>query len=156
MTATPSPKPNAPPSAATASASSTNPTTSSPSSPPSKTSSSPKWSPANPAPKAAARAKSLLATFGLAHRESHLPGKLSGGEKQRVAIARALANNPAIILADEPTGNLDVATSAQVFEALLQTVRAQGVAALIATHNPDLAARMDRRVTLQNGQIVEV
>ncbi len=100
------------------------------------------------------RAQSLLASFGLGHRLTHLPGKLSGGEKQRVAIARALANAPGVLLADEPTGNLDVGTSALVFDALLETVRAQGVAALIATHNPELAGRMDRRVTLRDGQIV--
>jgi lipoprotein-releasing system ATP-binding protein len=103
---------------------------------------------------ATARATSLLAAFGLAPRAEHLPGKLSGGEQQRVAIARALANAPQILLADEPTGNLDVATAALVFEELLQTVRTHGVAALIATHNPDLAARMDRTVTLHDGRVV--
>ncbi len=97
----------------------------------------------------------LLAQFGLAARAGHLPGKLSGGEKQRVAIARALANGPGVLLADEPTGNLDVGTSDVVFEELLHMVRAQGVAALIATHNPVLAARMDRRVTLYEGRVVE-
>ena len=106
--------------------------------------------------KARERARGLLETFGLGHRLGHLPGKLSGGEKQRVAIARALANAPGVLLADEPTGNLDVGTSGVVFDALLATVREQGVAALIATHNPDLAARMDRRVTLHEGRIVEV
>jgi lipoprotein-releasing system ATP-binding protein len=105
--------------------------------------------------KARERGRALLTAFGLAHRLDHLPGKLSGGEKQRVAVARALANAPAVILADEPTGNLDVGTSAIVFDELLHIVRGQGVAALIATHNPDLAARMDRRVTLQDGRIVE-
>ena len=100
------------------------------------------------------RARKLLAAFGLAHRESHLPGKLSGGEQQRVAIARALANAPAVLLADEPTGNLDVATAEVVFTELLATVRTHGVAALIATHNPDLAARMDRTVTLREGRVV--
>ncbi len=102
------------------------------------------------------RATALLSAFGMAHRLEHLPGKLSGGEKQRVAIARALANQPAVLLADEPTGNLDVGTSALVFDELLRVVRGQGVAALIATHNPDLAARMDRRVTLRGGRIVEL
>ena len=102
------------------------------------------------------RGRALLESLGLAARTAHLPGKLSGGEQQRVAIARALANAPKILLADEPTGNLDVATAAVVFDALLATVRGQGVAALIATHNPDLAARMDRRVTLQNGSIATV
>ena len=101
------------------------------------------------------RAAALLTSFGLGHRLEHLPGKLSGGEKQRVAIARALANAPAVLLADEPTGNLDVGTSGLVFDELLHVVRGQGVAALIATHNPDLARRMDRRVTLHEGHIVE-
>ena len=107
-----------------------------------------------PRPAAEARARDLLAILGLGQRTGHSPGKLSGGEQQRVAIARALANAPKILLADEPTGNLDVATAAVVFDALLATVRGQGVAALIATHNPDLAARMDRRVTLHDGQVV--
>ncbi len=103
---------------------------------------------------AAQRARTLLTAFGLAARENHLPGKLSGGEQQRVAIARALANAPAILLADEPTGNLDVATAAIVFDELLSVVRTQNVAALIATHNPELAARMDRTITLRDGKIV--
>ena len=107
-----------------------------------------------PRPQAAERARTLLASFGLAARASHLPGKLSGGEQQRVAIARALANDPKLILADEPTGNLDVATSAIVFDELLAIVRTHGTAALIATHNPDLAARMDRTVTLREGKAV--
>ena len=107
-------------------------------------------------PDARQRAEALLTAFGLEHRLHHLPGKLSGGEKQRVAIARALANSPAVLLADEPTGNLDVGTSAVVFAELLRMVREQGVAALIATHNPELAARMDRRVTLRDGAIIEV
>jgi lipoprotein-releasing system ATP-binding protein len=100
------------------------------------------------------RALALLTGFGLAARAEHLPGKLSGGEKQRVAIARALANRPKVLLADEPTGNLDVGSAATVFEELLAIVRGQNVAALIATHNPDLAARMDRTVTLRGGRIV--
>ncbi|MCW3475215.1 ABC transporter ATP-binding protein [Limobrevibacterium gyesilva] len=104
---------------------------------------------------AEARALTLLTAFGLQARARHLPGKLSGGEQQRVAIARALANAPKVLLADEPTGNLDVGTASLVFEELLQTVRTHGVAALIATHNPDLAARMDRTVTLHEGRIVE-
>ena len=103
---------------------------------------------------AVAHASELLATFGLSSRVDHLPGKLSGGEQQRVAIARALANGPKVLLADEPTGNLDVATAATVFEELLATVRGQGLAALIATHNPELAGRMDRIVTLRDGLIV--
>ncbi len=102
------------------------------------------------------RAMALLAAFGLPARAGHLPGKLSGGEKQRVAIARALANAPGVLLADEPTGNLDVGTSNVVFEELLRMVRSEGVAALIATHNPDLASRMDRRVTLRDGRIEEL
>ncbi len=105
--------------------------------------------------KAELRAQELLAAFGLAHRVGHLPGKLSGGEQQRVAIARALANGPSLLLADEPTGNLDIATADIVFNELLSAVRGQGVAALIATHNPDLAGRMDRRVTLRGGRLEE-
>jgi lipoprotein-releasing system ATP-binding protein len=100
------------------------------------------------------RAMTLLTAFGLTARAGHLPGKLSGGEQQRVAIARALANAPKVLLADEPTGNLDVGTAETVFTELLATVRGQGLAALIATHNPDLAARMDRTVTLRDGRIV--
>jgi lipoprotein-releasing system ATP-binding protein len=99
------------------------------------------------------RARSLLTMFGLAGRLGHLPGKLSGGEQQRVAIARALANGPKLLLADEPTGNLDVATAETVFAELVAIVRDHGVAALIATHNPDLAARMDRTVTLRDGRL---
>jgi len=100
---------------------------------------------------AQARGMALLEKFDLTARAAHLPGKLSGGERQRVAIARALANRPALLLADEPTGNLDVATSDIVFEELLRIVRSENVAALIATHNPELAARMDRRLTLRDG-----
>jgi lipoprotein-releasing system ATP-binding protein len=103
---------------------------------------------------ARARADSLLGAFGLSHRLGHLPGKLSGGEQQRVAIARALANRPRVLLADEPTGNLDTATSDQVFEELLRVARSEGLAALIATHNAELAGRMDRMVTLRQGHIV--
>ena len=100
------------------------------------------------------RAQMLLTRFGLAARLEHLPGRLSGGEQQRVAIARALANQPGLLLADEPTGNLDEATASIVFEELLGAVRAQGFAALIATHNPQLAARMDRVLTLQDAKVV--
>ncbi len=100
------------------------------------------------------RSEELLEKLGLKARVSHLPGKLSGGEKQRVAIARALANKPGLLLADEPTGNLDVATANIVFEELLRVVQSENVAALIATHNPDLAARMDRQVNLQGGVLV--
>jgi lipoprotein-releasing system ATP-binding protein len=103
---------------------------------------------------AADRALTLLTSFGLAPRAKHLPGKLSGGEQQRVAIARALANAPKLLLADEPTGNLDVATAGAVFDELLTMVRTQGAAALIATHNPELAARMDRTLTLRDGRVV--
>jgi lipoprotein-releasing system ATP-binding protein len=101
------------------------------------------------------RGRALLGAFGLGARTAHLPGKLSGGEQQRVAIARALANKPAVLLADEPTGNLDVGTSEHVFAELLKSVREQGVAALIATHNGELARRMDRVVTLRDGKISE-
>lgn len=101
-----------------------------------------------------ARAVDLLTRFGLGHRLDALPGKLSGGEQQRVAIARALANRPRVLLADEPTGNLDVQTSDVVFGELMKMVRDEGVAALIATHNDDLAARMDRIVTLKEGRVV--
>jgi lipoprotein-releasing system ATP-binding protein len=103
---------------------------------------------------AEARAAGLLAGFGLTSRARHYPGKLSGGEQQRVAIARALANAPRVLLADEPTGNLDVATAGVVFDELLHIVRDTGVAALVATHNPELAARMDRTVTLREGRVV--
>ncbi len=102
------------------------------------------------------RARALLAAFGLSARETHLPGRLSGGEKQRVAIARALANAPSVLLADEPTGNLDTGTSDVVFDELLRVSRELGVAALIATHNRDLARRMDRVVTLRDGRLVDV
>jgi len=103
---------------------------------------------------ARARAETLLGAFGLSHRLDHLPGKLSGGEQQRVAIARALANRPSVLLADEPTGNLDEKTSDTVFAELLRVARSEGLAALVATHNEALAARMDRIVTLREGLIV--
>jgi lipoprotein-releasing system ATP-binding protein len=99
------------------------------------------------------RGRMLLDSFGLAGRLGHLPGKLSGGEQQRVAIARALANQPKLLLADEPTGNLDVATAEVVFSELLAMVRNHGLAALVATHNPDLAIRMDRTVSLRDGRL---
>ncbi len=99
------------------------------------------------------RALELLTKLGLAPRAGNLPGKLSGGEQQRVAIARALANKPSLLLADEPTGNLDVATADIVFSELIRIVRAENVAALIATHNPDLARRMDRQITLRDGRL---
>jgi lipoprotein-releasing system ATP-binding protein len=105
---------------------------------------------------AAERADELLSYLGLKDRVTHRPSELSGGEQQRVAIARAVSNAPRILLADEPTGNLDPRTSDQVFGALNQLVRASGLAAVIATHNRDIAARMDRRVTLRDGQVVEL
>ncbi|RBP08578.1 lipoprotein-releasing system ATP-binding protein [Roseiarcus fermentans] len=105
---------------------------------------------------AAARARELLAYLGLAKRERHRPAELSGGEQQRVAIARAVANGPKILLADEPTGNLDPKTAGHVFDTLASLVQATGLAALIATHNMELAARMDRRVTIRDGRVAEV
>jgi len=101
-------------------------------------------------------AQALLESVGLGHRLTHRPARLSGGEQQRVAIVRALANAPAILLADEPTGNLDEKTSGAVFEELIKLVRGQNLAALIATHNNDLARKMDRIVALHNGELVEV
>ncbi len=100
---------------------------------------------------AAARARALLGRVGLAEREDHRPARLSGGEQQRVAIVRAVANGPKVLLADEPTGNLDPRTAEGVFAELLTLVRTTGLAALVATHNPELAARMDRTVALKDG-----
>jgi lipoprotein-releasing system ATP-binding protein len=105
---------------------------------------------------AEARASELLGYLGLKDRVGHRPGELSGGEQQRVAIARAVANAPRVLLADEPTGNLDVRTADHVFGALRQLVRATGLAAVIATHNLDIAAQMDRRVTIRDGLVVEL
>jgi len=105
---------------------------------------------------ASARASELLSYLGLGKRLEHRPGELSGGEQQRVAIARAVANAPRLLLADEPTGNLDPHTADHVFRALQQLVEATGLAAIIATHNLDLAARMHRRVTLREGRLVEM
>ena len=102
---------------------------------------------------AEARAAELLESLGLGHRLNHQPAQMSGGEQQRVAIARALANRPKLLLADEPTGNLDPATSAAVFQSLYQVARQQGVAALIATHNMELARYMDRVVALKDGHL---
>ncbi len=102
---------------------------------------------------AGARARELLAAVGLSARESHRPAELSGGEQQRVAFCRALANRPRLLLADEPTGNLDPETSTRVFDVLLDLVRGTGLAALIATHNPDLASRMDRILRLDAGRV---
>lgn len=95
----------------------------------------------------------LLEAVGLLKRAKHRPAELSGGEQQRVAFCRALANGPKLLLADEPTGNLDQATSEQVFDALLRIVRQTGLSALIATHNPALASRMDRTITLEQGRL---
>ena len=102
------------------------------------------------------RGRELLSFLGLGQRTGHRPAELSGGEQQRVAIARAVANAPGMLLADEPTGNLDPRTADHVFATLTSLIRATGLAALIATHNMDLAARMDRRVTLQDGLVVEL
>jgi len=104
---------------------------------------------------AESRALSLLENVGIGERASHRPAELSGGEQQRVAFCRALANSPRLLLADEPTGNLDPGTSDRVFGALMDLVRGTGLAALIATHNLDLAARMDRVVRLDAGRVVE-
>ena len=101
------------------------------------------------------RAAELLSKVGLGHRAEHRPGELSGGEQQRVAFCRALANNPSLLLADEPTGNLDQGTSHKVFDILLEMVRETALSAIIATHNPDIADRMDRVVTLADGHIKE-
>jgi lipoprotein-releasing system ATP-binding protein len=102
------------------------------------------------------RARELLDYLRLGPRALHRPGELSGGEQQRVAIARAVANAPALLLADEPTGNLDPRTAEHVFATLMTLARASGLAALIATHNLELANQMDRRVTLRDGHIVEM
>jgi lipoprotein-releasing system ATP-binding protein len=102
---------------------------------------------------AAARGLALLDSVGLADRGSHRPAELSGGEQQRVAFCRALANKPALLLADEPTGNLDPETAEVVFEALMNLARNEGLSAVIATHNPELAARMDRIVRLEGGAL---
>lgn len=105
-------------------------------------------------PEAAKRARDLLEIVGVAHRAEHRPSALSGGEQQRVAFCRALANKPRVLLADEPTGNLDPGTSETVFAALMDLVRETGLSALIATHNLELAARMDRSLRLTEGRIV--
>jgi lipoprotein-releasing system ATP-binding protein len=102
------------------------------------------------------RAREILAYLGLDERVTHRPAELSGGEQQRVAIARAVANAPRVLFADEPTGNLDPHTADHVFNALMQLVKATRVAMLIATHNMELADRMDRRVSLENGQVIEL
>ena len=107
-----------------------------------------------PETQARAHAMELMDRVGVGDRADNRPAALSGGEQQRVAFCRALANKPKVLLADEPTGNLDPATSDTVFNALMELVRDTGLAALIATHNPDLAARMDRTVRLQDGRLV--
>lgn len=104
---------------------------------------------------AADKAKWLLHRLGLEERENHRPAELSGGEQQRVAIARALANTPKLLLADEPTGNLDPNTSENVFSILMEVVRETGLSALVATHNIDLAHRMDREVQLKDGKLID-
>lgn len=101
------------------------------------------------------RARQLLDYLGVGARATHRPAELSGGEQQRVAIGRAVANGPRLLLADEPTGNLDPRTADHVFDALTNLVRATGLATLVATHNMDLAERMDRRITLRDGLVVE-
>jgi lipoprotein-releasing system ATP-binding protein len=103
---------------------------------------------------AEARGLKLLTSVGVEHRAKHRPATMSGGEQQRVAFCRALANKPALLLADEPTGNLDPATSTLVFDALMKVAKDEGLAALIVTHNMDLAAKMDRVVRLEAGKIV--
>ena len=108
-----------------------------------------------PADEASARAEQLLAELGLADRLGHAPGQLSGGEQQRVAIARALANQPVLLLADEPTGNLDQATAEMVLSELLSIVRGRGLGMLVATHDPLVADRLDRVVRLQDGCLVD-
>ncbi|WP_045835631.1 ABC transporter ATP-binding protein [Hyphomicrobium sp. 99] len=105
---------------------------------------------------AEAHARELLASVGLAGRGEHRPAELSGGEQQRTAICRGLANSPRLLLADEPTGNLDPHTSEHVFRQLIDVIRRQGVAALIATHNMELASRMDRVLQVHEGRLVEI
>ncbi|MEO1206201.1 MAG: ABC transporter ATP-binding protein [Pseudomonadota bacterium] len=105
---------------------------------------------------AIARAKDLLSVMGLAERFNHRPPELSGGEQQRTAICRALANEPSLLLADEPTGNLDPRTSERVFEALMNLVSQTRVSALIATHNMELAGRMTRTLRMADGQLVDI
>ncbi|MBL4720832.1 MAG: ABC transporter ATP-binding protein [Alphaproteobacteria bacterium] len=100
------------------------------------------------------KAQHLIEAVGLSDRASHRPARLSGGEQQRVALARALSNEPRVLLADEPTGNLDARTSDEVFELLTSLVRATSLSALVATHNLDLASKMDRIVTLEGGQLI--
>ena len=109
-----------------------------------------------PRKEAEEKGKAMLDQMGLSHRYDHRPARLSGGEQQRVAIARALANDPRILMADEPTGNLDPKTSDEVFEMLIKRTREKGIGAIIATHNMDLAKRMDRVLEIKSGQLKEL
>ena len=106
-----------------------------------------------PRRKAREKADALLAEMGLSERLKHQPGQMSGGEQQRVAIARALVNDPRLVIADEPTGNLDPATTQRVFESLIRMARSEGAAVLVATHNMALTQHMDRVLTLQDGKL---
>lgn len=106
-----------------------------------------------PRRKAREKADALLAEMGLSERVKHQPGQMSGGEQQRVAIARALVNDPRLVIADEPTGNLDPATTERVFESLIRMARSEGAAVLVATHNMSLTQHMDRVLTLQDGKL---
>lgn len=108
-----------------------------------------------PRRKAREKADALLAEMGLSERLKHQPGQMSGGEQQRVAIARALVNDPRLVIADEPTGNLDPATTERVFESLIRMARGEGAAVLVATHNMALTQHMDRVLTLQNGKLTD-
>ena len=146
----------APACGATRSASSIRRTTCCRNSPRSRTSCCRRWSAACRRREARKRASELLSYLGLGERLTHRPAELSGGEQQRVAIARAVANVPRLLLADEPTGNLDPRTSDHVFHALSQLIRASGLTVMLATHNMEIAARMDRRVTIRDGLIVEL
>ncbi|MEL6861973.1 MAG: ABC transporter ATP-binding protein [Pseudomonadota bacterium] len=105
--------------------------------------------------KARVKAEALLAEMGLSERLKHQPGQMSGGEQQRVAIARALVNDPRLVIADEPTGNLDPATTERVFESLIRMARSEGAAVLVATHNMALTQHMDRVLTLQDGKLTD-
>ena len=115
----------------------------------------PFWTQSIHGQEAGERVDALLERLGVAHRAAHKPAALSGGERQRVAVARALARRPALLLADEPTGNLDTASGAKVFEALLEAARVDGTAVLFATHNPELAEAADRRVAMRDGRILD-
>jgi lipoprotein-releasing system ATP-binding protein len=101
------------------------------------------------------KAEELLETMGLADRSHHQPGQMSGGEQQRVAIARALVNDPRLVIADEPTGNLDPATTERVFQSLIRMARSEGAAVLVATHNMSLIQHMDRVLTLKDGKLTD-